>query len=521
MKHLRFSSLEALLLRLAEDATAWPELLAHSPALLGYLARHGAWHLARVGRIPSTIEFLGRLLAFEERGVLMSVQQQTAALSDGLAAVGLCPRDQAAEVNGAALGELLLSVQDRRLLRPGCALLAGRSLDMIADAFAADPNPSAAAAYVVAEELARQVLAHEDREAWLDMARVGADPEHGAQYTALYAFKYVGGLRPDWLTPEILRPFLTGGPYDRLAVTTMLLHLGLSGHDFPARLDLPEFWQPLWRYNAEEIALVRGAMLFRGISAPADDDAQAAATQFRALEARRVRALAGLAEEEHALRSILEGYWRLTAQLDDLGRLGPSLRHHAVVDDLAWLLLCSPYWEVSEYGSALLARFASVDRAWEQRLLDWATGDDDLPWWGALVALRLLAERTGREESLFQALEIQSRSDSAQLRGNCANTLQTLIRSADRERRESLLVRFSGELRALLHGDDVWAVNELLLLLEGLEDDMERWAERLEADAAPLVRLTPGWRASGATEWGDLVTQVRLGTSPRDQNVRA
>lgn len=520
MTHLRRESLERVLLLLAEHADAWPALWEQHPALLSYLARHGAWHLTRVGRVPEAIAFLGRLLAFEAREALITPSQQSAALLDGLVAVGLCPPEREEDVEGTALAALLLSVQDRSLLRAGCALLAGRPIDVLGEAFAEDPNPSSAVAYVLAEELARRVLAEDDQETWRALAEVGGDNDHAIQYTALYAFKYVASARPEWLTPAILRPFATGGPYDRLAVTTLLLYLALQGHPFPTRFDVPEFWRPRWAYNNEEIVLLKGAMAFRGLTDVEENDPDVAesAEGYREAERRRVACLARLGQGDALLRMILEDYWRLTSRLDDLGRLRAVLRHHAEAEEFVWLLMVSPFWEATEAGSALLARFAALDEAWEARALAWATEGDQSTWWGALVALRLLAERTGREEALFTALRVQSAHGSAQLLGNCANTFQTLILAASPIRRASLLEAFMDELRGLLHGTDVWAVNEMLILLEGIEDEREDLVARWDADRAPLLVHTPDWRELSATNWGDILHE-RLhgyGSTPAD-----
>ncbi len=507
MTRFRHESTEHLFLLLAQDAEAWPGLFEQAPELLGYLARHGSWHLARVGRVPEAIAFLGRLLSFEARESLLTPSQQSAALHYGLVAVSLCPPEREDEVDGASLATLLLAVQDRSLLRPGCALLARRPLAVVRESFAANPNPSAAAAYVLAEELARRVLARDDREAWDTLAEVAADHEHPLSYAALYAFKYVACERSAWLSDEVVRPFATGGPYDRLAVTTLLLHLALQGDPFPTRFDAPEFWRPTWEYNAEEVLLLKGAMAFRGLWPADDDDPDVAecAEGYRETEHRRLACLGRLGTHDALLRGILEDYWRLTSRLDDLGRLRESLRHHPEAEELVWLLMVSPYWEASEAGSALLARFAALDEAWEARARAWATEDDQTTWWGALVALRLLAERTGREDALFAAIRVQSSHGSAQLRGNCANTLHTLLLAASPERRTALLHTFRDVLRDLLHGEDIWAPNEVLMLLEGLEDEREAWAARLDADAAPLLRHTPEWRELTAEEWGDLL----------------
>ena len=78
--HVRSEGLDHLLLLLASHAEAWPELWETSPSLLGYLARQGAWHLARVGRVPEAVNFLQRLLAFEGRAGLLSLEQTSASL---------------------------------------------------------------------------------------------------------------------------------------------------------------------------------------------------------------------------------------------------------------------------------------------------------------------------------------------------------------------------------------------------------------------------------------------------------
>ena len=505
--HVRSEGLEHLLLLLASHAEAWPELWETSPSLLGYLARQGAWHLARVGRVPEAVAFLDRLLAFEGRAWLLTLEQTATAQEAALVALSFCPTERRDDVDGPALVRLLLSVQNRTLLRPGCALLAQRDLDVIGAAFADDPNPSAAAAYVLAEELAQRVIASEDEAGWRQLAEIAADHDHAIQYTALYAFKYIATERPRWLTTEVLRPFATGGPFDRLAVTTLLLFLALQGDPFPSQFDLAEFWEPKWAYNTEEIELLHGAMAFRdlcpGAGRPADLGQRA--EMYHTIERRRQETLQRLETDDSHLRSLLESYWHLTTRLDDLGRLPTTLREHACAPDIIWLLMVSPFWEVSEDGSALLARFAARDEAWGKIALAWAVGDDQTTWWGALVALRLLAERTGRDDALFEAVRVQCAKGSAQLRGNCANTLHTLVLAATSQRREELLHAFSEEFRMLLHDEDVWAVNEILLLLEGLEDQRELWAQRWDADHAPLLRHTPDWRDITASEWGDVV----------------
>lgn len=511
MTQLRRESLERLLLLLAAHAEAWPVLWEESPALLGYLARHGAWHLARVGRVPEAVSFLARLAAFPEREHLLYPEQEHAARTDGLLALRHCPTERYSDVDGPMLAGLLLSVQDRALLRPGCAILARRPLDVAADAFADDPNPSASVAYVLAEELARGVIARSDEDGWHVLRAVALDHDHALQYTALYAFKYVALERPGWLTHDALRPFAVGGPYDRLAATTLLLYLALQGDAFPTRFEEPAFWNPQWAYNREEIDLLRGALRFRGLRAPDGADDEDALEGYAIIEARRLQVLAQLGPDEAQLKTLLEDYWRLVTRLEELTRLGAGLRTHPLASELTWLWMVSPYWEVSEVGSALAARFAALDPRWDEVLRAWATDVDETTWWGALVALRLLGERSGRIEPLFEALRVQSRSESAQLRGNCANTLQTLIGAASGRRRTDLLEAFEDELRHLLHSTDVWAVNEVLHLLEALDDERDVWAARLDADEAPLLRRTPGWREEGAAGWGDAVTEILHG----------
>jgi hypothetical protein len=514
MKRARTHTVVAGARRLATHAEAWPDRWEGAPSVLGYFGRHGAWHLATAGRVADAVAFVARLLASPLRESLVSPEQAAAAVSHGLGALALATTHEADAVDGQALVELLLAAHDRALLRPACRLLAGRTMEALAEAFAAHPNPSVAAAYVLAEELARRIVADDDRAAWEELARVGADHEHPVQYSALYAFKYVGCARPRWLSVELLEPFATGGPYDRLAVTTLLLYLALQGDPFPASFDVPAFWEPRWEYNREEISLVRGAMAFRGLAPPrptgfpGDDDALA---DYLAIEERR----AALSEElppdaPAAVRTIVSEYWRLVGSLEAVSALPVSIRDRAYARELGWLLLVSPYWEVSEGGSSLLARFAVVDDAWRDLLLSWATGDDPSTWWGALAALRLFAGRTGREEELFEALRVQSRAESAQLRGNCANTLHTLVAGAAPARRDALLARFEGELRALLHGEDVWEVNEVLLLAEHLEAQGVPWEEAWDAANAPLLALVPDWREAGASAFGDAVS-ARVG----------
>jgi hypothetical protein len=516
MTHLRDKSLERLLTYLAAHAESWPTLWEHEPALLGYLARHGAWHLTRVGRVPAAVAFLDRLLAFERREALLTPSEQTAAVLEGLVAVGLCPLEREDEVDGMALVGLMLAVQDRAILRSGCALLARRPLEKVGEAFALNPNPSAAVAYVLAEEIARRVLVNDDRVTWETLARIGADGGHTIQYSAVYAFKYVAGTRPEWLDDQILRPFATGGPYERLAVTTLLLYLVLQGHTFPVSFDVPEFWQPQWAYNKEEILFLKGAIAFMGLGGSAENEERSVfecAEGYRLVERRRAACLTRLHESAHSpwsgdgigtvLQGILEDYWCLTSRLDDLGRLHSGLRHHPEAEEFVWLLMVSPFWEAVETGSVLLARFSSLDEDWEARAFAWATDDDQMTWWGGLVALRVLAERTGREEVLFATLRVQVAQGSPQLLGNCANTLHTFLLAASPQRRASLLELFEIELRTLLHGEDIWAPHEVLMLLEGLGDLREVWAERLAADRAPLLIHTPDWRDIPAREWGD------------------
>ena len=507
MPRVRVSSLDRLISLLAAHAEAWFSLWESCPPLLGYLARNGAWHLVRAGRCADAVAFLGRLRGFDGREEVVSPQEENAALADGLVALKRCTAAEAQRVDGPTLASLLRAVHDRDLLRLGCRLLAGRSAAEIAQAFSYEPNPSAAVAYVLAEEIARVVDASADRKAWEKLAAIGEDHEHPIQYTALYAFKYVAATRPDWLNADILRPFAIGGPYDRLAATTLLLFLALQGHVFPVQFSESAFWEPRWPYNEEEISLLRGAMYFRGLTVAEGDDARDELGFYTNVEQRRFGVLRRLGPDDTLLRMVVEGYWSLVSSLETLSRISIGLLGHPLAEDVAWLLMVSPYWEVSEVGSSLLARFAALDARWEELLIRWSVNEDTTTWWGALVALRIHAERTGREEPLFAALRVQARSDSAQLRGNCANTLQTLISSSAPNRRIELLHTFVDELRELLHGDDVWAVHEVLLMLEQLGEDREACVALLDADRAPLLEHTPEWRELVAAEWGDLVTE--------------
>jgi hypothetical protein len=511
---LRPESLDAIVSLLARRAAAWPELAESHPELVGYFARQGAWHLVRAGKLPEAIDLLGRLLAFDERGHFVTPRQQTVALADGLAPLARYPRDRVADFDARVLASLLSVVQDRGIIRAGCRLLSRLPLEELDAAFSGGANPSSAVVYVLAECLARDVLDSDDRAGWQRLAEVAQDHESAIQYAAIYAFKYVGCERPDGLTVDLVRPFAVAGPYDRLAATTLLLFLALQGNDFPLRFDVPEFWEPVWAYNAEEIELLRGAMSFRGLVRAEDAEDDALAAPFHDAESRRLSLLAALGEGDVALRSLFEDYWRLTTRLDDLGRLRPVQLPERIRVEAIWLLLVSPLWEVSEAGSTLAAALASMDEEWAIRLTEWATWDDETSWWGALVALRLVADQTGNDEGLFAALRVQSRSESAQLRGNCANTIQTLVAGASRARQMALLTTFEEEIRLLVHGDDVWAVNEILILLESLGDAREAWAERWAVDAAPLIRLTPDWRDEEASNWGDYVTACR--TAARD-----
>ena len=507
MTRLRPESLDTIVSLLARHAAAWPELVESHPDLVGYFARQGAWHLVREGKLPQAIDLLGRLLAFDERGHFVSPSQQNVALIDGLAPLARYPRDRVADFDASVLASRLSTVQDRGIIRAGCGLLSRLSLEELDAAFSEGANPSSAVVYVLAECLARDVLDSEDRAGWQRLAEVAQDHESAIQYAAIYAFKYVGCERPEWLSVDLVRPFAVAGPYDRLAATTLLFFLALQGNDFPVHFDVPEFWDPVWAYNAEEIDFLRGAMSFRGLIRAEDEADDTLAAPFRDAESRRLGLLAALGEVDVEVRSLFEDYWRLTTRLDELGRLRPAQLPETVRVEAIWLLLVSPLWEVSEAGSTLAASLATKDEEWACRLNEWATWDDETSWWGALVALRLVADQTGNDEGLFAALRVHSRSESAQLRGNCANTLQTLVAGASRARQEELLTIFEEEIRLLVHGDDVWAVNEILILLESLGEAREAWARRWVVDAAPLIRLTPDWRDEDASNWGDHVTE--------------
>jgi hypothetical protein len=504
---LRPTSLARFVDMLATHADSWPENWADCRPMMAYLARHGPWHLAVARQVPEAVAFLTRLGKLAEREQLLTPEQESATRLDGLLALGLCPRARAHELPGPDVVALLVTTPDQAAVRPGAALLARRSLSELEEAFRDAPNVSAAVLYVVAEEIARHVLAEDDRPRWEALRAMARELESPIQYLALYAFKYVAAARPGWLSQDALEPFATGGPYDRLAATTLLLYLALQGERFPSAFEVRAFWQPRWEYNRKELRLLRGAMRFRGLPIPeaakGDDDL----SLFRAIESRRLQVLESLPPGEERLREILEGYWSLVARLPELGPVGGSMSQGPHAEDVLWLLIVSPYWEVSEMASGVMARLAAVEERWERLLHLWATQPDDATWWGALVGLRLLAERTGRDTSLFEAVRVQSRSPSAQLRGNCANALNSLIGAAPPLRQTELLEAALPELRLLLHGSDVWEANEVLMLLESLGERREAWAVRLDADDAPLLRWTPEWRHLSAAGWGHVVTE--------------
>jgi hypothetical protein len=509
MTILRQTSLTRIADLLAAHAARWPELWGDCPSVLAYVARHGPWHLAATRQVPEIVSFLTRLGELADRERLLTPEEESTTRLEGLVALGLCPPPRAGEISGPDLVALLVTTPDRAAVRPGAALLARRSIQALEEAFRDAPNVSAAVLYVIAEEVAQQVVATEDRPRWEALQAVACDLESPIQYLALYAFKYVAASRPSWLTRDALEPFATGGPYDRLAATTLLLYLALQGHIFPSHFHVISFWRPRWDYNHEELRLLRGAMRFRGLPIPeaarGDDDLDL----FQGIEARRTAALNALPPDEQPNRWLLEGYWSLVDRLPELGRVASRVSRGPLAEHVLWLLIVSPYWEVNELASGVMARLAASEERWELLLHTWATQDDGATWWGAMVGLRLLAERTGRLTGLLEAVRVQSRSPSAQLRGNCANALGSLIGAAPPLRQAELLEAFLPELRLLLHGSDVWEVNEVLMLLESLDDRRETWAAHMDADAAPLLRWTPDWRLLPAAGWGQRVTERR------------
>lgn len=192
-------------------------------ALFGYLARHGSWHLAAVGRHATTVDFLVRLEGHEARERLLTVERWSAALAEGLSVLRSGTDDEHARVDGRSLVRLLLGSQERTVLRPGCRLLAKRSWAELGEAFAESPNPSATAPIILAEELARRVVARDDRRTWSEFSRIALsgydallahpfdwnpnsppneESDHPAGQIALHAFRFATYARPDWVTVE-------------------------------------------------------------------------------------------------------------------------------------------------------------------------------------------------------------------------------------------------------------------------------------------------------------------------------
>jgi hypothetical protein len=495
---------------LATLAGAVPGPPPRGAAVTRYLACHGAWHLLVSGRHADTLTFLQAVLASDSLEGLLGPAERTAALACGLAALESCPEAVSDALPAATILPMVVLVQDRHWLKGACELLSRRSLEELEAAFRSNPNPSGSAIYVLAHALARSCLDAPDTRRFLALHAAASDPESAIQYSALYAFKHACMLRPDWLDPALLRPFALAGPYDRLVATTLLMSLTLRGHRFALTFDVPEFWSPRWRYNAEEIALLRGAMCFKGLRAPEGDADQEALKHFNRLEALRQD---GLAAGWQPLE-LLSDYWDLGNVPEGMAWISTRLRSEETHEQLLWLLLASPYWEVSETAASLAARWAVTDPRWLERLRRWSTSADTASWWGAAAALRLYEEKTGDIEPFAAAVAVQTLGPQAQLRGNIANQLQTLFSGAGRARQRALFVRFEPFLRRLLHGDDIWEVDELLTLTAALERQGYDWETALSPDSAPLLRSFPEWRTRGTRSLGNLLTQRDRAANP-------
>ena len=461
------------------------------PRLASYVARHGVSHLTANGQWAAALDFADRLERCDSERVFGVRSDRS---RDGfLRAMSRCPRS--ARLDTVALGRLLHRQPTAAGCRNACDWLLGSGADLDTP-FQAQPNASKPVTYALGESLAAAAEKKGPRElqrlsAWAE------DHSRPTQYAAMYAFKYVGMRRPEWLTTENLRPHTRGNPYDRMAATGLLLYLAIQRNPLALEMDLPEFWAPAWDYNRVEVDLLRGALRWRGFTSDGGEDF---AAYFMELEQRRCELLSDVRSER--LRLVLTNYWQLLDDLPSFSRALNEVRYEDRASDLIWILMASPYWEVGERAAEIAGRRATADPDVALQLRDWALDErHSAVHMGVILALRAHAQATGGDEFFFEAARSLCQSPDPQIRGYVANYVSTSFQDAPEERWPAMVERWAPVLRAGLHDHDLWAVQEIAELVRTFDAANVDWRGHLQPDRAPLLAGISDWCSM---EWDDL-----------------
>ena len=454
-----------------------------SPLVAAYVARHGVSHLVAHGDWAEALQLADRL---ENCAAEALFGTRTDRSREGLLrAMESCPLD--AEIDLEALGRLLHRQATAAGCRAACSWLV-RSEQPVDAPFTAQPNASRPVTYALAEVLAEAAEA-KGATGLAELSAWAEDFDRPTQYAAMYAFKYVGMKRPEWLTDELLRPHCSGNPYDRMVATGLLLYLAIQGDSRALAVDATEFWEPEWEYNQVEIDLLRGALRWRGLS---DAGGEEDAAYFEDLDRRRL----GLLENARspAVREVLDRYWALLNDLPAVDRALRELPRAAEATEVLWLLMSSPYWEVGERAAGAAARWARADEDVAELMRAWALDEAQGPaHMGAIVALRTLTQEVADPRLFHEAASALSASEDPQVRGYVANAVASYFQDVPKDRWSSMVSDWADVLRAGLHDSDLWAVQETVELVRELEAANVDWTVQLDREAAPLLKGINGW----------------------------
>ena len=476
-----------------------PEPPPVAPPVARYVARHGVAHLVASGAWSEAVMLCDRLAA---AGVGPVARNRDSLLR----AFVLCP--PSAPLNAEAVGRLLHQQSAAAGCRAATDWWVAHRPDAVDAPFEAEPNASRPVTYAMAVSIACSI-ADEGPAGLSALSSWASDFDRPTQYAAMYALKYAAIQNPDADWQRLLLAHAKGNGDDQIVVAGVLLYLALQGTFVP--LDAPEFWAPVWGYVQVEVDLVLGALGWRGLQ-PVEPGSSAAefVAYFDELESLRIELIECV--EQPAVRGMVDQYWRLVADLDTVDRGLRLIALESEWESIVWLMMASPYWEVGERAAGAAAQRIAADPLFEDTLVEWVHDpDQDAVHMGAMMALRTRAQQTRDHRPLHAIADIAMESPDPQIRGFWANAVVSLFDDVPPSDWPAVLEDWQASIQRGLNDTDMWAVQEVVALVQKLNRAGVPWEDVVTAEEAPLLQGIDEWQQLDWDGLNDRMKPVEVG----------
>lgn len=252
----------------------------------------------------------------------------------------------------------------------------------------------------------------------------------------------------------------------RSALADLLLNLVLQREPRHQLVQNPDFWQPIWEFHKLDIWDLKAAELLMANQDPPPSTAAEVRAVYQTLKGiSNLRGELLMGRRPSLIRSLLEGYWSLGRDLDQLSRTRKELAEAPDLKKLMQLLFAHPLWAVGEAAATVMSSIAEED---PQQLKLMSELLEDEPWrLGAIEAA--FASRHLNRTIFFIAVRKFYDHCNPRVRGLCAENLVSMVlNERNSEASKQLIWEFEREICYWLRDEDCWVLEHMYRLIHTL-----------------------------------------------------